>query len=63
MAVNAARLATAGHLRSGLDVSAAADILWVYSSPELYELLAIRQSWTLDHYARFITDAMINALL
>ncbi len=63
MTVNAARLANGGHLRNGVAVGAAADILWIYSSPELYELLVVRQGWALDHYARFITDAMIHALL
>src|SRR4029078_7027758 len=30
------------HLRSGITLDAATDVLWTYSSPELYELLVIR---------------------
>jgi len=43
MTVNARALNQAGHLRAGLTVAQAADILWTYSSPELYELLALRR--------------------
>ena len=62
MTANATQLARSGHLRKGLAIDAAADILWIYSSPELYELTVVRQRWTLERYATFITDAMISAL-
>ncbi len=62
MTANATQLARFGHLRKGLRIDAAAHILWIYSSPELYELTVVRQHWTLDRYADFITDAMTNAL-
>src|SRR4029078_1118344 len=51
------------HLRSGITLDAATDVLWTYSSPELYELLVIRRAWSVERYGRFITDAMIAALL
>ncbi|MGH2867250.1 MAG: TetR/AcrR family transcriptional regulator [Solirubrobacteraceae bacterium] len=60
---NARRLRDAGHLRTGTTLAQAADILWTYSSPELYELLVLRRGWTAPRYGRFIADAMINALL
>jgi hypothetical protein len=41
----------------------AADILWTYSSPELYELLVLRRGWSAERYGRYVADAMINALL
>jgi AcrR family transcriptional regulator len=63
MTRNAATLADAGHLRPGLTTSAAAEVLWTYSSPELYELLVLRQGWTTERYAGFTTEAMIAALL
>ena len=43
MTTNARRVHTAGHLRPGITVRAAADILWTYSSAELYELLVLRR--------------------
>ncbi|MBV8954071.1 MAG: hypothetical protein JO179_08025, partial [Solirubrobacterales bacterium] len=63
MTDNARRLRNGGHLRSGLSVANAADILWTYSSPELYELLVMRRGWTPKRYGAFVAEAMINALL
>jgi hypothetical protein len=36
-----------GHLRTGVTLEHATDILWTFSSPELYELLVLRSSWDL----------------
>src|SRR4051794_5250003 len=63
MTDNARRLHTAGHLRRSITVTHAADVLWTYSSPELYELLVLRRGWTAKRYGRFVTDAMTHALL
>ena len=63
MTTNARRLRDAGHLRPGISLAHAADILWTYSSPELYELLVLRRGWTPERYGRYVADAMINALL
>jgi AcrR family transcriptional regulator len=63
MTQNAQTLLKAGHLRPGLDLDEAADVLWTYSSPELYELFVIRRGWAVERYGRFIADAMIAALL
>jgi AcrR family transcriptional regulator len=63
MTVNARALNQAGHLRVGLTVAQAADILWTYSSPELYELLVLRRGWSPGHYGSFAAQAMIAALL
>ena len=41
----------------------AADVLWTYSAPELYELLVLRRGWAPARFGRFIADAMIDALL
>jgi hypothetical protein len=43
MTENARRLHDAGHLRDGITLAQAADVLWTYSSPELYELLVSRR--------------------
>jgi AcrR family transcriptional regulator len=63
MTHNARTLVNTGQLRQGINLDAAADVLWTYSSPELYELLVIRRAWSIQRYAHFITDAMIAALL
>ena len=63
MSDNAHRLRDSGHLRPGISLTQAADILWTYSSHELYELLVLRRGWTPERYGRFVADAMINALI
>jgi AcrR family transcriptional regulator len=63
MAQNARTLLKGGHLRKGITLDAATDVLWTYSSPELYELLVIRRGWSIERYGRFISEAMIAALL
>ena len=63
MADNARHLAKAGHLRDGVTAQDARDVLWLCSSPELYELLIVRRRWSLAKYSRFVTDTMVNALL
>jgi AcrR family transcriptional regulator len=63
MTHNAGSLASGGHLRDGVTVEAAGEVLWTYSSPELYELLVLTRGWSLSRYADFIADAMIAALL
>ena len=63
MTHNARSLAAAAHLREGLTVELAGEILWTYSSPELYELLVLTRGWPLNQYGTFIADALIAALL
>ncbi len=63
MTTNARRLHRAGHLRAGVTVAAAADIMWTYSSAELYELLVLRRGMPVRRYGRFVADAMADALL
>ena len=63
MADNARRLHATGHLRRGISVDDATDVLWTYSAPELYELLVLRRGWTPQRFGRFAADAMIAALL
>jgi AcrR family transcriptional regulator len=63
MTQNARRMHRAGHLRPGLTIAAAADIMWIYSSPELYDLVVLRRGMSLRRYGRFVADAMTAALL
>lgn len=58
MTDNARRVADAGHLPPGLTVRQAADLLWTYSSPQLYDLLVLSCGWNLDAYADFIAAGL-----
>jgi AcrR family transcriptional regulator len=60
---NARDLFQRGLFRADLTLEQARDILWLYSSPELYELLVIRRSWPIDRYGRFVAGGMTAALL
>ena len=46
MTVNARHLRHGRHLRRGMTLRAATDILWTYSSPDLYELLVGQRRWS-----------------
>jgi AcrR family transcriptional regulator len=63
MTENARRLHEGGHLRKGLTVARAAEVLWTYSSPELYELLVLRRAMPIQDYGRFVADAISAAVL
>ena len=60
---NARRLQRRGWLRPGVTLTQATDILWAYSSAELYDLLVIRSGWPVERYGRFVGDALVAALL
>jgi hypothetical protein len=63
MTVNARGLHEAGHLRPGLSVAEAADIMWTYSSAEFWELLVLHRGWSPERHGRFVAQALIAALL
>ena len=52
-----------GHLRKGVKVKEATDVLWTCSSVELYELLVIQRGWSLPRFAQFVAEFMIATLL
>jgi hypothetical protein len=60
---NARELFERGDFRADVTLDHARDVLWTYSSPELYELLVLRRGWPLDLYGQFVADGMIAALL
>ena len=59
----ATNLRDGGHLREGVTLERARDVLWTYSSPELYELLVLNRGWTSDAYATFIETGAAGLLL
>jgi len=60
---NADALARGGHLREGVTRDHARDVLLMYTTPEIYELLVTRQGWSLDEFAQFIRQGISAALL
>jgi AcrR family transcriptional regulator len=60
---NSGVLAKRRFLRAGLSPEAAADIMWAYTSPELYELLVLRRDFTLAQFGEFVGRALEAALL
>ncbi len=52
-----------GRLRAGLTVAAARDILWMYTSREVYRLLVRERGWTSQAYEDWVTEALAAALL
>ena len=56
-------LAGKARLRPGLSVQEAAEIMWTYSSPELYGLLVVSRGWSPDRYGEFVGESLVDALL
>ena len=50
-------------LRPGLDLDAAADIVWATASSEMFVLLTGERGWTLDRYQDWLADAWRRLLL
>ena len=63
MTEDAKFLADRGHLRDGVTIETARDVLWFWSSPELYELLVVRRGWSPDELGRFAADTLAAALV
>lgn len=55
-------LATKGRLRRGLDLDAAADILFVLLSPSVYREMVIQRSWAEDRWRKWIAELIAGAL-
>jgi hypothetical protein len=60
---NAQILANRGFLRHGVSVKLAADVMWMLTAPEVYELLVVRRGWSPARFGDFITSTMVATLL
>ncbi len=60
---NARALADRDFLRNGISLEHATDVLWAFSSPELYELLVVRCGWDPVRFGQFIGDSIGSALV
>jgi AcrR family transcriptional regulator len=63
MSMFARSLHSKGHLRRGLSATEARDVLWVYNSAELFQLLVIERGWSAKRYGRWVAAALTAALL
>jgi AcrR family transcriptional regulator len=59
----AGHLHSGGHLPAGTTVEEARDVLWTFTSPELWELLVIQRGWTPTRYGHWLASMLIAALL
>ena len=58
MRANARFLADAGHLRPGVSLPQATDVLFAVSSQEMYDLLVVRRGWTTRRYSNFVATTL-----
>ena len=63
MRANAKHLHDAGHLREGLPITHATDVLWTFSAPEFFELLVLRCGWGVARFGDFVGASIAAALL
>jgi AcrR family transcriptional regulator len=63
MAGHARRLAEHGHLRAGVTFEEARDVLWLYSAPEIYELMVERRGWTAERFGAWVGETYVAALV
>lgn len=63
MRLNARRLARRGFLREGVTIARAADIMWMWTSEELYDLLVVRRGWSAAALGTHVAEMLAAALL
>jgi AcrR family transcriptional regulator len=51
------------HLRGGLTVEQAVDVLWLLNSPAVFRHFVVQAGWTLERYERWLADTMVRELL
>ncbi len=55
--------ADAGALRPDLDIEVAADLMWFYNDPSLYDKLVRQRGWSVDRFQAWLTEALQVQLL
>lgn len=63
MRILATNLADGGHLRADVTLDEAQDVLWTYTSPELFQLMVLIRGWAPDRYRDWVARALRDALL
>lgn len=59
----ATALAGTGALRDGVTVETARDVLWTYSSPDLYQLLVEDRGWPVERFTWFLVESTAALLI
>ncbi len=63
MTMFAESLRATGGLRSSVSAQEARDVLWTYSSPELYELLVMSRGWSPRRFGVWVGAQLVGALV
>ncbi len=63
MTAFATHLDEAGHLRAGVTLEQARDVLWTHNSVELWDLLVRQRGWTDERWGAWTAEQLIAALL
>ncbi len=51
------------HLRDGVSLEEARDVLWAYTAVELWDLLVSQRGWTNERFGAWVAEQLIAALL
>jgi AcrR family transcriptional regulator len=60
---NARFLVTRGFLREDVSFEEAVDVMWLHSSPDLYDLLVLQRGWSPERFGRYVGSSMAAALV
>jgi len=63
MQQNARVLAKRGFLRADVSVAAAAELMWAYTSPELYDLYVVRRGYSPKRFGELTANVFARGLL
>ncbi len=63
MAANARYLVDGGHVRPGVTIEEARDVLWMCTSPEFYDLVVRQRGWSPQRYGRLVATTITGSLL
>jgi AcrR family transcriptional regulator len=63
MAAHARRLADGGHLRAGVGAEEARDVFWLFTAPEVYDLMVGQRGWSTERFGAWVGDTYVAALL
>jgi len=55
--------ADAGALRSDIDADLAADLMWLYNDPSLFDKLVRQRGWSVAQFQAWLTEALQVQLL
>lgn len=56
-------LSEAGALRPDLDVQRARDILWMFTSRDVYRMIVRERGWTSQQYQEWLADTLVRSLV